>query len=163
MCQIWFKNYQPFGKICQKTSRGFFLTHTVGPMPCSHAALTSTGRRRSSVNFGGGARHVCPKIVYEIFFKKPEFYVIFARKMPEFYMIIALKYIFRIFFFFGGGRGTCPLAPDVSYVYASTSICHVSLPCPVYERRRLYERTVDTGLCPPLCGLFLPGSSWSIV
>ena len=41
-------------------------------------------------------------------------------------------------------------------------ICHVSLPCPVYERRRLYERTVDTGLCPPLCGLFLPGSSWSI-
>jgi len=41
--------------------------------------------------------------------------------------------------------------------------CHVRLPCPVYERRRLYERTVDTGLCPPLCGLFLPGSSWSIV
>ena len=39
----------------------------------------------------------------------------------------------------------------------------VRLPCPVYERRRLYERTVDTGLCPPLCGLFLPGSSWSIV
>jgi len=48
----------------------------------------------------------------------------------------------------------CKCVKDVS--------CHVSLPCPVYERRRLYERTVDTGLCPPLCGLFLPGSSWSI-
>jgi len=40
---------------------------------------------------------------------------------------------------------------------------HVRLPCPVYERRRLYERTVDTDLCLPLCGLFPPGSSWSIV
>ena len=41
--------------------------------------------------------------------------------------------------------------------------CDVSLPCPVYERRRLYERTVDTSLYLPLGGLLPPGSSWSIV
>ena len=45
----------------------------------------------------------------------------------------------------------------LQYIYFITY--YVRLPCPVYERRRLYERTVDTGLCPPLCGLFLPGSS----
>jgi len=48
-------------------------------------------------------------------------------------------------------------------IWCCRPVGYVRLPCPVYERRRLYERTVDTGLCPPLCGLFLPGSSWSIV
>jgi len=29
VCKIWTKNSQPFGKKCQKTSGGSFLTHTV--------------------------------------------------------------------------------------------------------------------------------------
>jgi len=29
VCKIWTKNSQPFGKKCQKTSGGIFLTHTV--------------------------------------------------------------------------------------------------------------------------------------
>jgi len=71
-------------------------------------------RRRSSVNFRGGARHFCPKKcmknyqntrIFMIFARKinkiPEFYMIFARKMPEFYIIIGRKIFFPIFW---GGR-----------------------------------------------------------
>jgi len=77
-----------------------------------------------------GARHFCPKIMYEKINEMPEFFtlflseklqntrifmkfarkvnkifefhMIFARKMPEFYVIIARK-IFSRFFFGGGG------------------------------------------------------------
>jgi len=51
---------------------------------------------RSSVNFRG-ARHFCPKNMYEKINKMSEFYMIFARKVPEFYIIIARKIFSPIF------------------------------------------------------------------
>ena len=54
-----------------------------------------------------GGKTFSPKNIGIKINKKPEFYVIFAR-----------KYVFPRFFFFWGGRGKCPHAP-VSYAYDS--------------------------------------------
>ena len=57
---------------------------------------------------------------------KPEFYMIFARKMPEFNIIIARKIRFPIFFFWGGAHA--PYPPRLLRLWEAT-IKHGKTPC----------------------------------
>jgi len=49
VCKIWTKNSQPFGKKCQKTSGGIFLTHTVyaNISECMHTVSRQETKRNT--------------------------------------------------------------------------------------------------------------------
>jgi len=100
-------NVETRWNIYSVTLVSYFTLFLQPKLPPRFSLSITTHKRRSSVNFGGGARHFCPKIYEKI------------TKCPNFRWYLPEKYFYR-FFWVGAATWQLPLCP---WPTSPTPIC----------------------------------------